>query len=212
MNTRPPDPVETTFQRLGQKARFLKGAVAPDGFVTDALPQFAFAGRSNVGKSSLQNAILGRSGLVRTSAAAGRTREINFFEVPGAFWLVDLPGFGYARGGTKSSEVFARLVGQYLSQDDHPSLLVYVLDAEVPDSEVDEICLGRVLEAGVPVVVVLNKADRLDQSTRARHPRMIQEKFSLPEPPLLVSARTGAGLNRLREAILARLPSGTTPS
>lgn len=205
MTTKPPDPIEQTFLRLGQKARFLKGAVAPDGFVADELPQIAFAGRSNVGKSSLQNAILGRSGLVRTSAAAGRTREINYFEVPGSFWLVDLPGFGYARGGTKSSEVFARLVGQYLSQDGNPALLVYVLDAEVPDSEVDEICLGRVLEAGVPVQVVLNKADRLDQSTRARHPRIVQEKFALAVPPLLVSARTGTGMNRLREAIFAQL-------
>lgn len=206
MTPKSPDLVEQTFLRLGQKARFVKGAVAPDGFVDDALPQIAFAGRSNVGKSSIQNALLGRSGLVRTSRTAGRTREINFFEVPDAFWFVDLPGFGYARGGVKSSEVFAKLVGQYLSQDRHPSLLVYVFDAEVPESETDAICLGRVIEAGVPVQIVLNKADRLDQSTRTRHPRIIQETFLLKDPPWLVSARTGMGLNRLREAILDQAP------
>lgn len=212
MSSRPPSAVEARFLRLGQKARFAKGAVAPDGFVDDGLPQIAFAGRSNVGKSSLQNAVLGRSGLVRTSAAAGRTREINFFEVPGAFWLVDLPGFGYARGGAKSSDMFAKLVGQYLSQESHPALLFYVMDSEVVDSEVDEICLGRVLEAGVPVQVILNKSDRLDQSTRSRHPRLVQEAYGLESPPWLVSARTGSGMDRLREAILARLPPGAEPA
>ncbi|MCB9495697.1 MAG: ribosome biogenesis GTP-binding protein YsxC [Fibrobacteria bacterium] len=204
---KPRDPVEATFLWLGQKARFVKGAVAPDGFVDDALPQVAFAGRSNVGKSSLQNALLGRSGLVRTSRTPGRTREINFFEVPESFWFVDLPGFGYARGGVKSSEAFAKLVGDYLSHDRHPALLLYVLDAEVIDSEVDEICLGRIMEAGVRVQVLLNKADRLDQSARNRHPRLVQERYGLEAPPWQISARTGSGLGRVRSAILELLPS-----
>ena len=207
----PPVGSEETFARLGQKARFLKGAVAPDGFVDDELPQIAFAGRSNVGKSSLQNALLGRSGLVRTSRMAGRTREINFFEVPGAFWFVDLPGFGYARGGVKSSEAFAKLVGQYLSHERHPALLLYVMDAEVVESEIDEICLGRIQESGVPFQVLLNKADRLDQSGRTRHPRAIQTQFDLDAPPWLVSARTGIGMNRVREAILALAPDRGAP-
>ncbi|HNC99008.1 MAG TPA: 50S ribosome-binding GTPase, partial [Myxococcota bacterium] len=72
------------------------GAAAPSQFVQGELPQIAFAGRSNVGKSSLQNALLGRNGLVRTSRTPGRTREINFFEIPEKGWFVDLPGFGYA--------------------------------------------------------------------------------------------------------------------
>ncbi|HOX51260.1 MAG TPA: 50S ribosome-binding GTPase, partial [Fibrobacteria bacterium] len=97
-----PDFVHPMVQ-LGQKAEFRLGAVAPDQFVGGDLPQIAFAGRSNVGKSSLQNALLGRQGLVRTSRTPGRTREINFFEVPDHFWFVDLPGFGYARGGSQAS-------------------------------------------------------------------------------------------------------------
>lgn len=206
------DPTEALFLRLGQKAVFRKGAVAPDGFVDDELPQVAFAGRSNVGKSSMQNALLGRSGLVRTSRTAGRTREINYFEVPGAFWMVDLPGFGYARGGMKSSEVFARLVGQYLSQERHPSLLVYVMDAEVVDSEIDETCLGRVMEAGVPVMVLMNKADRLGQSERTRHPQIVQQAFGLELPPLLVSARTGSGLAKVRQAIAELIPQREPPA
>lgn len=191
--------------RIGQTAVFRKGAVAPDGFVADGLPQIAFAGRSNVGKSSLQNALLGRAGLVRTSRTPGRTREINFFELPGSGWFVDLPGFGFARGGRSSAEVFAELVGRYLSQDAQPVLVVYVLDSEVPDAEVDEICLGRILEAGVPCQVVMNKADRLGQSERSRHPRTVRERFALPEPPLLVAARTGQGLDRLKARILEAL-------
>lgn len=206
------DPTEALFLRLGQKAVFRKGAVARDGFVDDDLPQVAFAGRSNVGKSSMQNALLGRSGLVRTSRTAGRTREINYFEVPGAFWMVDLPGFGYARGGMKSSEVFAQLVGQYLSQDRHPSLLIYVMDSEVVDSEIDATCLGRVMEAGVPVMVLMNKADRLGQSERTRHPQLVQQAFGLELPPLLVSARTGTGLAKVRKAIVDLIPMQEPPA
>lgn len=193
---------------LGQKAEFRLGAVSPEQFVGGDLPQIAFAGRSNVGKSSLQNALLGRNGLVRTSRTPGRTREINFFEVPEKFWFVDLPGFGYARGGSQASGQFADLVGKYLSQDSQPDIVVYVLDAEVPESDVDGTCLGRILEAGVPCMVVMNKADRLDQSRRLQHPRMVIDRFELAEPPLLLSARTGHNLDKLRDRLMARIEGG----
>lgn len=199
------------FLKLGQKAVFRLGAVAPKQFVTDGLPQIAFAGRSNVGKSSLQNVLLGRSGLVRVSRTPGRTREINFFELPAWGWFVDLPGFGYARGGVSASAGFADLVGQYLSQQGQPALLFYILDAGVADGEIDEICLGRVLEANVPCQVLLNKADRLDQSARNRIPREVAAKFSLPSPPPLISARTGQGLDPLRDQILALLAPQPVP-
>jgi GTP-binding protein len=202
------------FLKLGQKAVFRLGAVANPQFVTDGLPQVAFAGRSNVGKSSLQNALLGRSGLVRVSRTPGRTREINFFELPGSGWFVDLPGFGFARGGVSASAGFAGLVGEYLSQLGQPGLLFYILDAGVVDGEVDEICLGRILEAGVPCQVLLNKADRLDQSAKARVRRDVAAKFGLAEPPPLVSARTGQGLDPLRDRILGILraePPGSVP-
>lgn len=191
------------FLKLGQKATFLLGAVGPSQFVSDGLPQVAFSGRSNVGKSSLQNTLLGRSGLVRTSAMAGRTREINFFDIAGKGWFVDLPGFGYARGGNQSSGVFAKLVGDYLSQESQPVLVYYVLDADVPESEVDLVCLGRILDAGVPCEVVLNKADRLDQSKRTRYPSMVRDRFGLETAPLLISARTGKGLDTLRDRLLS---------
>jgi len=193
------------FLKLGQKAVFRLGAVAQPQFVADGLPQVAFAGRSNVGKSSLQNALLGRSGLVRVSRTPGRTREINFFELPGAGWFVDLPGFGYARGGVSASAGFAELVGEYLSQPGQPALLFYILDSGVVDGEVDEICLGRILDAGVPCQVLLNKADRLDQSAKTRVRREVAAKFALAEPPPLVSAKTGQGLEHLRNRILGLL-------
>jgi len=193
------------FLKLGQKAVFRLGAVAPPQFVVDGLPQVAFAGRSNVGKSSLQNALLGRSGLVRVSRTPGRTREINFFELPEEGWFVDLPGFGYARGGVSASAGFAGLVGEYLSQVGQPALLFYILDSGVVDGEVDEVCLGRILEAGVPCQVLLNKSDRLDQSAKTRVRRDVAAKFGLPEPPPLVSAKTGLGLDALRDRILGLL-------
>lgn len=191
------------FYKLGQKAEFRIGAVGTAQFVTDGLPQVAFAGRSNVGKSSLQNALLGRSGLVRTSTTPGRTREINFFEIPQKGWFVDLPGFGYARGGHQASGTFAKLVGDYLSQDGQPALVYYILDADVPESEVDLTCLTRILDAGVPCQVLMNKADRLDQSKRTRYPAMVRDRFGLEALPPLISARTGKGLDALRDRLLS---------
>ena len=199
------------FLKLGQSAIFRLGAVASKQFVTDGLPQVAFAGRSNVGKSSLQNALLGRNGLVRTSRTPGRTREINFFEIPKSGWIVDLPGFGYARGGITSSATFAKLVGEYLSQDSQPALVVYVIDAEVTDSDVDAVCLGRIVEAGVPCLVLLNKADRLDQSGRTKTPREVATRYGLAAPPPLISARTGAGLDKVRDRLLELLTPSSEP-
>jgi GTP-binding protein EngB required for normal cell division len=103
-------------------------------------------------------------------------------------------------------------VGQYLSQPGQPALLFYILDAGVADGEIDEICLGRILEADVPCQVLLNKADRLDQSARNRIPREVAAKFSLSSPPPLISARTGQGLDPLRDRILALLAPQPVPS
>ncbi len=195
--------------RIALPANFVKGIVSATQFPADGLPQVAFAGRSNVGKSTLQNTLLGRRNLVRTSSTPGRTRELNLFKVGEAGYFVDLPGFGYARGGDKASGIFADLVGQYLSQETEPVLLIYLVDARVPDSEVDRICLGRILEAGVPCQAVLHKADQLKQASRhAAHAAF--EKNYPGVPVLEVSSLKGTGIAELSKRILTALGVPTT--
>lgn len=190
--------------RIALPAKFILGAVSAKQFPDDGLPQIAFAGRSNVGKSTLQNTILCRKNLVRTSCTPGRTREINFFKVDEVGYFADLPGFGYARGGVQSSQMFAKLVGEYLSQDKVPSLLVYLVDARVPDSEVDKVCLGRILEAGVPCQVVLNKIDQAKQAQKFVA-RAAIKSISGDAPVLEVSSLKGIGIPQISRIVLAAM-------
>jgi GTP-binding protein len=191
--------------RIALPATFVIGAASAKQFPDDGLPQVAFAGRSNVGKSTLQNTLLNRKGLVRTSSTPGRTREINVFKVGGIGYFVDLPGFGYARGGEKASDAFAKLVGEYLSQEGQPSLLVYLVDARVPDSEIDRICLGRILEAGVPVQVVVHKVDQVNQAQKHVCRQAIRALGDEGIPILEVSSLKGIGIPQLARTVLHAL-------
>ncbi len=191
--------------RIALPAKFVIGAASAKQFPTDGKPQVAFAGRSNVGKSTLQNTILCRKGLVRTSGTPGRTREINVFQVGEAGYFVDLPGFGYARGGNKAQDTFAKLVGEYLSQEDNPALLVYLVDARVPDSEVDRICLGRIIEAGLPVQVVMHKVDQVNQAQKHLARKAVQALGDEGIPILEVSSLKGNGIPQISRIVLKAL-------
>jgi GTP-binding protein len=191
--------------RIALPAKFVIGAASASQFPQDGLPQVAFAGRSNVGKSTLQNTLLNRKGLVRTSCTPGRTREINVFKVAEAGYFIDLPGFGYARGGNKAQDTFAKLVGEYLSQEDAPALLVYLVDARVPNSEVDKICLGRILEAGLPVQVVLHKVDQVNQSQKHAARTAIRALGDEGVPIMEVSSLKGTGIPQLSRIVLKAL-------
>jgi len=163
-------------------------------------------GRSNVGKSSLINALV-RQPLARTSAAAGKTRLANFYRVRrGAaqpLYLVDLPGYGYARGGDASTEEFARLTNAYFARDVAVLLLV---DARHPGLESDLEAWAWLASRHRPRHVVGTKVDKLTRAERIRHARTFDSLFETPVP--LVSALTGEGLEELWKTIVS-LPSRT---
>jgi GTP-binding protein len=159
-------------------------------------PHVAFAGRSNVGKSSLLNWLLKRS-LARVAKTPGKTRTLNFFLVNRSFYLVDLPGFGYAKVGRELQEEWGRELGQYIASEDRLAGVVALVDIRhgltVRDLELQDLLLG----AGRERLVVLTKADKVGRGKRAEMKQQVQRQLALHVPPLAVSVRTGEGRREL---------------
>ncbi len=168
-----------------------------------ALPEVAFIGRSNVGKSSLLNALVGRKGLARVSATPGKTTLLNAYRLPG-FYLVDLPGYGFARAGKAARASYRTLVTRYLRQ--RPSLagVAWLLDARHEPSASDLEMQELLVESGRPVLAVLTKADKLGRSAQRERPRAIARALTLPDDQIqLTSSRSGEGIADLGASILA---------
>lgn len=177
-------------------SEFVTSAAAAAGFPKERLPELAMVGRSNVGKSSLINALLRRP-LARTSAAPGKTRLANFFRVqaPGVppFFLVDLPGYGYARGGQAARETFDRLAADYFAAGRGATLLL--VDSRHPGLDPDVGAWMWLVDHGVTCRVVATKVDKLTQAERRRHLAELERRYS--GPVTAVSAQTGEGLEAL---------------
>ena len=192
-------------------AEFVTSAAGADGFPRDRLPEVALVGRSNVGKSSLINALV-RTPLARTSAAPGKTRLANFYRAKrggqSAVYLVDLPGYGYARGARASDAAgtgFESLIEAYFDRPGARAVLLLV-DARHPGLESDREAWAWMSGVPCPRAIVGTKVDKLTRAERTRNARELHSVFDAPV--LLVSAETGEGLDELWKMI-ARLPSQT---
>lgn len=148
------------------KVAFIKSAAESDQFPRHPLPEIALAGRSNVGKSSLLNCLAGKKGLARVSKRPGCTRLLNFFSVDGAFCVVDLPGYGFAKVSRDERARWADVVDDYLEERDNLSGLVVVMDAGLPPADLDLQMLRFASTLGIPVLPVATKADKLPKNTR----------------------------------------------
>jgi GTP-binding protein len=181
------------------------GAIGRPGQAPPAeLRQVAIAGRSNVGKSSLVNAVVGRKRIARVSGTPGKTREINFYAIDDSFFLVDLPGYGFARAPDSVREAWKRLIEDYLSNNDRLHGLVLLLDARRGVQEADRQLLDYLAASEIPVLIVLTKIDKLNRSGQARAVGQVRDQLDLPTDQVLAtSARTGQGVDSLRESLLA---------
>jgi GTP-binding protein len=178
-------------------AEFIKSASLPEQFPADGLPEVAFLGRSNVGKSSLINALAGQRGLAFTSSTPGRTQSINFYRIDSNFYFVDLPGYGYARAPITAKNEWAKLIEYYLRERDTLRLSFLILDARRGwmDKDLD---LKAWLEAnGHPYIVVASKIDKLNQTQQQRGLKAIRQYAE----PLPFSAVTGRGVRDIWQAI-----------
>ena len=163
-------------------------------------PHVAIAGRSNVGKSSLLNWLFGQS-LARVAKAPGKTRTLNFFLVNRSFYLVDLPGYGYAKVGRQLREEWGRELGRYIASEERLAGVVALVDIRhgltARDLDLQDLLLG----AGCERLVVLTKADKVRRGHRARMRQQVQRELALHVPPMVVSVRTGEGRREVLKSI-----------
>lgn len=184
-------------------ARFVISASKPDEFPREDFPEVAVVGRSNVGKSSLINTLVGQSRLAHTSRTPGRTRLVNWFEVNGRFHLVDLPGYGYAAVTRDMREAWKPLVEGYLAKRTTLAGVLLLVDARRGPQEEELDFVPWLVAHHISVVVALTKADKLAKHQRALEVTKAKQALQLQRSPLLVSAQTADGVDALWRAVLA---------
>lgn len=168
------------------------------------LPQVAVAGRSNCGKSSLINAVMGRKKLARVSQTPGKTREINFYEVNNAFFVVDLPGYGYARAPEELRDKWPRLIDVFLSDNPRLEGVVVLMDSRRGVLPADRRLLSFLAEHEIPVLYVLTKIDKLNRAGQRAAVDSVRRDLDAPADQVLAtSARTREGLDTLVDSIFA---------
>ena len=184
--------------------RFAGSAAGPGQFPRDGLPEVAFLGRSNVGKSSLLNALGGQADLARVSATPGRTRLVNFFRVDDDLYFVDLPGYGYAKAPAAEREGWERLVTSYLLGREPLALGLFLVDIRHETQPNDEMLRDFLDHHGLPRVVAATKSDKLGRGEVSRQREAIRKGVGSSALDVIpVSARTGEGIDELWRAIRA---------
>lgn len=195
------------------QAEFIKSAVKPKDYPEIALPEVAFVGRSNVGKSSLINVLINRKSLVRTSSTPGRTQLINFFDVNGRLILVDLPGYGYAKAPPELRKQWQPMIETYLAKRENLRAVVLILDIRRTPADGDLQMLRWLDTYGIPPIIVLTKCDKLSKNEQARQAGVIAAAIGHSRDDLLpFSALSKAGREGVWQAIteLAGLDDATT--
>jgi GTP-binding protein len=169
------------------------------------LPQLALAGRSNVGKSSLLNKLTGRKNLAKTSSTPGKTRSLNFYRVsPEEFYLVDLPGYGYARCSKSERDKWAALITRYLRDNARLFGVIALLDSRLPPQALDIDLITYIKSQGIEVFPVMTKADKCKQPVRHANQAAWQRLLGTEKPPMLISSHSGMNIDKLWQFFLEK--------
>ncbi len=180
-------------------SKYVISAVKPADYPALPFPDFAFLGRSNVGKSSLINRLTQRKKLARTSSVPGKTRYVNFYEINNQFYLVDLPGYGFTKVPESVSRNWRKCIDTYLQQRKNLRVIFHLIDIRRPPTEMDLRVSAWLRSGDVFVQALAVKADKLSKRLQQQNTRKIREDLGLtgPEDVITVSARTGLGRDRV---------------
>jgi len=189
------------------ETKFLKSVFNMRQLDPKTLPEILLVGRSNVGKSSFINALLNRKNIARTSSTPGKTISLNYFSVSDGYFLVDAPGYGYAKRSKAMQEDFLNLMNSYLSLPNRIDLVLLLIDFRVGPTEDDLVMLNYLLERKLNFQIILTKADKVKMSERVKKLRMIEEKtYGIPH--IITSAETKMGYNKVNELIKELITGG----
>ena len=185
------------------KAEYIKSAASPGQFIRSSTPSVVFAGKSNVGKSSVINRMLNRKNFARVGASPGKTIHVNYFLIDGKVYFVDLPGYGYAKVSQSERERWGKLMEQFFAAEGLIDLGVMIVDARHKPTADDVTMAEWFKNSGCRLVVVANKLDKLKKSEIEPNMALIRQTLALPENVLLIpfSAEKGQG----REALMAEI-------
>jgi len=178
------------------KTEFIKSAAAPSGFIRDSLPQVVFAGRSNVGKSSVINSLLNRRNFARTGATPGKTVHVNYFLVDGQVYFVDLPGYGYAKAAKTEHGRWAKLMEAYFADAGRITLGILIVDARHSPTADDVIMAKLFRSAQRPLIIVANKVDKVKSSAKEANMALIAETLNLDGREGIIQYSAQRGTNR----------------
>jgi GTP-binding protein len=195
-----------------QSAEYVRSAHSARDLLQDQRPQIAFVGRSNVGKSSLLNALLGRRALARTSSTPGRTQAVNYFLINERLYFVDLPGYGYAKTSKDKRQAWARTLEAYFESALSEALVVLLIDGKVGGTALDAQAWSYMTEHGAEPLVVATKMDKVPRGKRHQALRELRARVGVPAglPVREISATTGEGVRELWQEIVARLQANSS--
>ncbi len=190
-------------------AEIVISAVSEKQYPGEPLPEFALAGRSNVGKSSLINKLINRKNLARTSSKPGKTQTLNFYRITGekgSFFFVDLPGYGFARVSKKVKEQWGEMIEYYLTTREALKSVLQIVDLRHPPSKDDKHMYEWLKHHGIPVIVVATKADKVPRGKWQKHLKIIRQDLNVDpsDSLILFSAETGEGKDQVWKAIMEK--------
>jgi len=185
----------------------IMSAVRPEQYPTEEYPEFALAGRSNVGKSSFINKMIGRKSLARTSSKPGKTQTLNFYKIEEQLFFVDVPGYGYAKVSKSSRETWGKFIQQYMTEREPLRAVIQIVDLRHAPSADDCAMYDFLVENNMPAIIIATKADKIPKGKWEKHKKVVRETLAMrPYDALIVfSSEKGIGMEEAWKEIESRM-------